>query len=234
MAGTVDHPGAERGAAAADLRRRYPGDTGLSNASRTSRPTEDGADLNQAAGHATCRHLSRRPPASACSRASSGAGWGVVINLAGTRVREVIDGCVREARRAQRLMSQHQETLMDAWRRIHADMTAEEFAAAKARGDTRLCGRCATDARRDADRDRVFVRPTTGVQLAQVPREVEWLQHATPREPEQIEVTEPGLGIHFPRLDADLYVPALAKGIPGSRHWMALRRAASVSNPTHR
>jgi hypothetical protein len=43
-------------------------------------------------------------------------------------------------------------------------------------------------------------------------------------------VTELGSGIHFPRLDADLYVPALAKGILGSR-----RRAARLrqSNPTH-
>ncbi len=109
-----------------------------------------------------------------------------------------------------------------------ADMTAAEFAAAKIRGDTRLRGPRAAGAAYDAGRDRVVVRLTTGAQLVLVPREVEGLQHATPQELAQIEVTELGLGIHFPRLDADLYVPALAKGILGSRHWMAARRAASA------
>jgi hypothetical protein len=32
-----------------------------------------------------------------------------------------------------------------------------------------------------------------------------------------IEVEGFGLGIHFPRLDADLYVPALLQGVLGSK-----------------
>ncbi|NBQ54825.1 MAG: DUF2442 domain-containing protein, partial [Proteobacteria bacterium] len=28
-------------------------------------------------------------------------------------------------------------------------------------------------------------------------------------------------GLHFPQLDADLYLPALLKGVLGSRRWMA-------------
>ena len=37
----------------------------------------------------------------------------------------------------------------------------------------------------------------------------------------EIEISPSGLGIHFPRLDADLYLPALLEGFLGSRLWMA-------------
>jgi hypothetical protein len=34
-------------------------------------------------------------------------------------------------------------------------------------------------------------------------------------------ISPSGLGVHFPMLDADLYVPALLEGFLGSRRWMA-------------
>ncbi len=40
-----------------------------------------------------------------------------------------------------------------------------------------------------------------------------------------IEISPSGLGLHFSKLDADLYVPALLEGILGSRHWIAARLA---------
>lgn len=39
------------------------------------------------------------------------------------------------------------------------------------------------------------------------------LEHATAAELAVIEVDGLGLGIHFPALNADLYVPALAEGV---------------------
>ena len=36
-----------------------------------------------------------------------------------------------------------------------------------------------------------------------------------------IEIQSRGLGLHWPTLDADLYVPSLVKGILGSKQWMA-------------
>ena len=36
-----------------------------------------------------------------------------------------------------------------------------------------------------------------------------------------IEVQAAGLGLHWPKLTADLYVPSLVKGILGTRQWMA-------------
>lgn len=107
------------------------------------------------------------------------------------------------------------------------DLTTEEFEAAKARGDALLRGPRAVSAHYDAGRHRVIVRLTTGVELGLAPRDVEGLQNATSDALKAIEIDACGLGIHFPRLDADLYVPALLAGIPGSQRWEAARRAAA-------
>ena len=37
----------------------------------------------------------------------------------------------------------------------------------------------------------------------------------------EIEISPADLGLHWPRLDADLNVPALLQGVLGSKHWMA-------------
>jgi hypothetical protein len=103
------------------------------------------------------------------------------------------------------------------------ELTAEEFEAAKARGKARIRGPRAESAHYDAGRNRVVVRVTTGVEIAFAPRDVESLQHASAEDLKSIEVEAFGLGIHFPRLDADLYVPSLLKGILGSKPWMAAR-----------
>jgi hypothetical protein len=48
-----------------------------------------------------------------------GGGWVVVVNLIGLELREVI-GCEEpEARRVLRLIADHRDELMGAWRRIH-------------------------------------------------------------------------------------------------------------------
>jgi hypothetical protein len=49
----------------------------------------------------------------------------------------------------------------------------------------------------------------------------EGLQAATPSELANIEISPSGLGIHFPRVDADLYVPGLLSGMFGSKTFMA-------------
>jgi Protein of unknown function (DUF2442) len=55
------------------------------------------------------------------------------------------------------------------------------------------------------------------------PHDVQGLEQATPSELEEIEISPSGFGIHFPRLDADLYVPGLLEGFLGSKKWMASR-----------
>ena len=107
-------------------------------------------------------------------------------------------------------------------------LNAEELAAAKARGVARIWGPRAASARYDAGRNRVIVKLTTGIEIAFAPRDVEGLQHASAEDLKSIEVEAFGLGIHFPTLDADLYIPALLKGVLGSKRWMAVRHAAAT------
>ena len=109
------------------------------------------------------------------------------------------------------------------------DVTDEQFAAATARGEQRLRGPRAASAHYDAGRDRVIVRLTTGVEIGFAPRDAEGLQAATRDDLGRIEIEAFGLGIHFPTLDADLYVPGLLKGLLGSRRWMAARSASRRS-----
>ena len=55
------------------------------------------------------------------------------------------------------------------------------------------------------------------------PKDVQGLEHAAPSQLEEIEISPSGFGIHFPQLDADVYVPGLLEGFLGSRKWMAAR-----------
>jgi hypothetical protein len=52
------------------------------------------------------------------------------------------------------------------------------------------------------------------------------LERATPTDLGEIEISPSGFGLHFPRIDADLYIPALLEGFFGSRRWMAARLGA--------
>ena len=102
-----------------------------------------------------------------------------------------------------------------------------QFEAARQRGDERLRGPHAVAVRYDAGRGRVIVTLSTGIELGLLPRDVEGLAGASAADLRVVEVDAMGLGIHFPRLDADLYVPALLEGVLGSRSWMAARLGAA-------
>ena len=58
------------------------------------------------------------------------------------------------------------------------------------------------------------------------PQDAQGLEDATPEQLRQIEISPSGFGIHFPKLDADLYIPALLEGFFGSRNWIASRLGA--------
>jgi hypothetical protein len=107
------------------------------------------------------------------------------------------------------------------------DLTTQQFDAAKERGDARMRGPRAESAHYDAGRNRVIIRLTTGVEIGFAPRDVEGLQHASIDDLKAIDVEAFGLGIRFPTLDADLYVPALLEGVLGSKRWMAARLGAA-------
>ena len=102
--------------------------------------------------------------------------------------------------------------------------SCEEFGKADARAVSRLKqGPVATGARYDRRTGRIVVRLDSGVEIGFAPGSAEGLEGAKPSELAKIEVTPSGLGLHFPKLDADLYLPALIEGLLGSRRWMAAR-----------
>ncbi len=84
----------------------------------------------------------------------------------------------------------------------------------------------AVSARYDRRRSRVVVVLDTGVELAFPTRLAEGLAGASPEDLAAIEISPAGLGLHWPRLDADLYVPALLQGVFGSKAWMARQLGA--------
>jgi hypothetical protein len=103
----------------------------------------------------------------------------------------------------------------------------KEFAQANRRAKAiRATVPRATSARYDRRLGRVLVELSTGVAVAFSPADAQGLEDAAPAELSAIEISPSGLGIHFPKLDADLYLPALLEGFLGSRKWMASRLGA--------
>ena len=81
----------------------------------------------------------------------------------------------------------------------------------------------AVAARYDRRAGRIVIRLSSKVEVAFSPQDAEGLENASPSELEEIEITPSGFGIHFPKLDADLYLPALLEGSLGSEQWTAAR-----------
>jgi hypothetical protein len=76
-------------------------------------------------------------------------------------------------------------------------------------------------ARYDQRVSRIVVGLDNGLELAFPPRLAEGLERATPAELSVIEISPLGDGLHWPAIDADLYVPGLLAGVFGSKRWMA-------------
>ncbi len=79
----------------------------------------------------------------------------------------------------------------------------------------------AVSARYDRRTARIVIDLNTGVQIAFPTRLAEGLAGASPDDLAEIEISPAGLGLHWPKLDADLYVPSLLHGALGSKRWMA-------------
>jgi len=105
--------------------------------------------------------------------------------------------------------------------------TTEAFEIADRRAQERIATvPTALAARYDHRTRRVVIRLSSRLEVAFSPRDAQGLEHATPSQLDEIEITPSGFGIHFPRLDADIYLPALLEGFLGSKQWMAKRLGA--------
>jgi hypothetical protein len=100
----------------------------------------------------------------------------------------------------------------------------DEYERATALGEKlRREGPVAIAARYDRRIGRVLVRLRSGLELAFSPRDVQGLEQASAKELSIIEISPSGLGLHFPAVDADIYIPGLMEGDLGSAAWMAAR-----------
>ena len=102
------------------------------------------------------------------------------------------------------------------------EISKDAFKAANRQASERLQNTpIATGARYDRSANRVVIALSSGIEVAFSPRHAQGIQRAKPHQLDKIEITPSGLGIHFPKLDADLYLPALLDGFLGSRRWIA-------------
>ncbi len=79
----------------------------------------------------------------------------------------------------------------------------------------------ATAVRYDRRIGRLVIDLSSGIEIAFRPHDAQGLEHAKVSDLSEIEISPSGLGIHFPKLDADLYLPSLLEGFLGSRRWIA-------------
>jgi hypothetical protein len=103
-----------------------------------------------------------------------------------------------------------------------ANLDKNDIDEANRRGASRLAETpTAIAARYDRRIGRLVIDLSSGLSVAFRPQDAEGLQDARPEQLRRIEISPSRLGLHFPALDADLYLPSLLEGFLGSRRWMA-------------
>mgnify|MGYP001197153611 CR=1 FL=1 len=102
------------------------------------------------------------------------------------------------------------------------EITDAQFEAANRRGAAKKSAfPAAIDVRYDKRISRIVISLASGLQIAFAPRDAQGLENARPVDLVDAEISSSGLGVHFPKLDVDLYIPALLEGFLGSKRWMA-------------
>ncbi len=88
-------------------------------------------------------------------------------------------------------------------------------------------GPVAVAARYDKRLKFVLVALANGLTVAFRPADAQGLESATPDDMAGIEISPSGLGLHFPAIDADVWLPGLLAGVFGSKSWAAARMGAA-------
>jgi len=116
-----------------------------------------------------------------------------------------------------------------------ADLTEEQLRRAEGRGrGVREAEPRATAAHYDPAAGRVVIDLANGCAYAFPTQRVQDLQGANEEDLANVEVDGAGFNLHWPKLDVDLYVPALVAGVFGTRAWIArelARVAGRVRSP---
>ena len=92
-------------------------------------------------------------------------------------------------------------------------------------------------ARYDRRIGRIVIALDSGLELAFAPALAQGFETARPADLDVVEISPAGLGVHFPKIDADIYLPGLLDGLLGSRRWLAAHNGklgGKVSTPAKR
>jgi hypothetical protein len=81
----------------------------------------------------------------------------------------------------------------------------------------------AVSARYDPETGRIVIDLSSKLIVSFAPEDAQGLENARPSQLKEIEISPSGFGLHFPAVDADIYVPGLLEGFLGSKSWMASR-----------
>lgn len=108
------------------------------------------------------------------------------------------------------------------------EITDEAFEQANARASLRKSRYpSAVAVRYDRSLERIVIELSSGIGITVAPKDLQGLEHANPEELDEAEISPSGFGIHFPRLDADIYLPGLLDGFLGTERWMASKSGTS-------
>lgn len=112
-------------------------------------------------------------------------------------------------------------------------LTDAQSEAAEARGRAALESEPrATAARYSRKTGRVTVDLANGCAYVFPADLVQDLSEASPDELADVEVDGVGFNLHWPKLDADVYVPALVAGVFGTKDWISKAMARQAGRKT--
>ena len=100
------------------------------------------------------------------------------------------------------------------------EITDTTFEAANRRGAAKKTAfPAAVAVRYDRRTARIVISLASGLEIAFLPCDVQGLEKAHPADLVDAEISPSGLGVHFPKIDADIYLPALLEGFLGSKRF---------------
>jgi hypothetical protein len=112
-------------------------------------------------------------------------------------------------------------------------VTDDEFRRAEARSRRRQrSGLVAAAAHFDGATGMLVIQLRNRCELHVPSQMIQEIAEARPSDLREIVVSSAGTGVHFPRIDADVYVPGLLAGVFGTRAWMAAQLGAAGGRST--
>lgn len=101
------------------------------------------------------------------------------------------------------------------------EISEHSLAAANRRGEkVQAAFPRAVAVRYDRLSARLVISLSSGVDISFSPKLVQALEAAKPADLTDAQISPSGLGVHFPKLNADLYIPAVLQGFLGSRRFL--------------